>query len=99
MQFAGKYLDYGPEDVAAIALGESVDGSMMPQGGDYGDVAGVINMRDPRSQIEGRATGGGGMLNPDVIRAMAPGPARDRLMQRLKAGQEGVSLPGFLQGV
>lgn len=59
-------------------------------------IAGVINMRDPRSQIEGTSRSG---MNPEVIRSMEPGTAQDVLMRRLKERQGAVSLPGFLGGV
>lgn len=99
MRLAGKYLDYGPEDVAAIALGETVGDSMMPQEVDYGDVAGVIDMRDPRSQISGTSQGGGGSLSKDQINTMPEGPAKDALMRRYLRNRDSVALPGFLQGV
>lgn len=83
-------LNRSPEDVANIALGQF----QMPES-DYGDVAGVIDLRDPRSQISGRGVSG---ISPAGVESMEPGPAQDAARRRLQRMQGAVDIPGFLKG-
>lgn len=78
-----------PEEVMALG------GFSMPET-DYGETAGVLNMRDPRSQIGGTGASG---INPQSVMSMPEGPEKDAMRRRLQRMQGEVDLPGFMRGV
>lgn len=86
MRFAGTQVN--PEDVVVLA-------GYGPKESDLGEVAGVIDPRDPRSQISGRGVSG---ISPAAIEAMPAGPEQEAMRRRLQRMQGAVDLPGFLRG-
>lgn len=91
MRLAGSRVS--PEQVMALGALDL----FAPKETNYGDTAGVINMKNPASMIGGRSHSG--QLSPQDVMEMEEGPAKAAKMRTLQRLQGGIALPSFVQGV